>query len=93
MVRRFKKMLNRSASASSGGAGFRKRYDDIEQARVELLQRLARLDAKAHAHPTFKRASTLLNRSFRKAKLAQRAAVLAAAEWTIDLLETLTFFV
>ena len=43
--------------------------------------------------PRFKRASTLLNQSFRKAKLAQRTAVLAAAEWTIDLLETLTFFV
>lgn len=92
MVRRFKKMLNRPASASRG-TGFRKRYDDIEQARVEMLQRLANLDAKAHAHPAFRRASTLLNRSFRKAKLAQRGAVLAAAEWTIDLLETLTFFV
>lgn len=93
MVRRFRKMLNRTAAASRGGADFRKRYDDIERARVEMLQRLARLDGKAHSHPAFKRASTLLNQSFRKAKLAQRGAVLAAAEWTIDLLETLTFFV
>jgi hypothetical protein len=30
---------------------------------------------------------------FRKAKLAQQAAVLSAAEWTIDLLETLKGFV
>ena len=58
-----------------------------------MLQRLASLDAKARAHLAFKHASTLLNQSFRKAKLAQRAAVLSAAEWTIDLLETLTVFV
>ena len=90
MVHRIKKMLKMRAAASPGGQGFRKRYDAIERRRVEMLQRLAALDAKARAHPAFQRASTLLNQSFRKASLAQRAAVLAAAEWTIDLLETLT---
>ena len=93
MVRRIRKMLNRPAAASPGRSNFRERYDDVERARIEMLQRLEGLDAKARTHPAFKRASTLLNQSFRKAKLARRTAVLAAAEWTIDLLETLTFFV
>jgi hypothetical protein len=93
MVRRLRKLLNKRAAASPGGASFRKRYDDVERARGDMLQRLAKLDAKAQTHPAFKRASTLLNQSFRKASLAQRTAVLIAAEWTIDLLETLTMFV
>jgi hypothetical protein len=93
MVRRLKKVLNTRTAALPGSSNFRKRYDEVERARVEMLQRLAGLDAKAHAHPAFKRASSLLNQSFRKAKLAQRAAVLSAAEWTIDLLETMTMFV
>ena len=93
MVRRHKKLLKKRAAASFGGTTFRKRYDDIERARVEMLRRLEKLDAKAKGHPSYKRALTLLNQRFRKAKLAQRAAVLSAAEWTIDLLETLTFFV
>ena len=93
MVRRIKKMLKMRAAPSSGGQSFRKRYDDSERRRVEILQRLANLDVKARAHPAFQRASTLLNQSFRKASLAQRAAVLSAAEWTIDLLETLTIIV
>ena len=92
MVRRLKKLLNRGAS-SQGSSSFRERYDEVERARVEMLQRLAGLDVKARAHPAFKRASTLLNQSFRKATLAQRVAVLSAAEWMIDLLETLTMIV
>ena len=90
MVRRLKKAFSRGTAALSSGTGFRKRYDDVELARVAMLQRLAALDAKARAHPGFKRAMTLLNQSFRKASFAQRAAVLAAAEWMIDLLETLS---
>jgi hypothetical protein len=86
-------LLNKRAAASPGGAGFRKRCDDVEGERTAMLERLAKLDAKAQAHPAFKRASTLLNQSFRKASLAQRTAVLVAAEWPIDLLETLTMFV
>jgi hypothetical protein len=93
MVRRLKKMLRSRVAASPDGSSFRKRYDDVERARIEMLQRLEKLDPKAQAHPAYKRSLTLLNQSFRKAKLAQRIAVLSAAEWTIDLLETLTFFV
>ena len=93
MVHRLKKALGKGTVALSSGTSFRKRYDDVEHARVAMLQRLAALDAKARAHPGFKRAMTLLNQSFRKASFAQRAAVLSAAEWMIDLLETLTTIV
>ena len=90
MVRRLKKALGKGTAALSSGTSFRRRYDDVEFARVALLQRLAALDTKARAHPGYKRATTLLNQSFRKASFAQRAAVLAAAEWIINLLERLT---
>jgi hypothetical protein len=90
MIRRLKKALSRSTAALSGGASFRQRYDDVELARVAMLQRLAALDAKGRAHPGFKRATTLLNQRFRRASLTQRVAVLSAAEWMINLLETLT---
>ncbi len=90
MVRRLKKALSKGTAALSSSTSFRKRYDDVELARVAMLQRLGALDAKSRAHPGFKRAMTLLNQSFRKASFAQRAAVLAAAEWMIDLLETLS---
>jgi hypothetical protein len=70
---------------------FRQRYDDIEKFREELLVRLNRLDAGAQTHPGHKRALKLLNETFRKAKLAQRAAVLQAAAWFIAILERLTF--
>ena len=75
MVRRIRKMPNRHAAALPGPSNFRKRYDDVERARIERLQRLAGLDARARAHPSFKHASTLLNQSFHKAKLAQRTGI------------------
>ena len=93
MVRRFKKMQSKGSAALPPGSSFRNRYDDVERARLAMLRRLAKLDANAQIHPCFKRASVLLNQSFRKAKLAQRGAVLSAAEWMIDLLETLTAIV
>ena len=54
------------------------------------MQRLAGLNEKARAHPGYRRASTLLNQTFRKASVAQRLATLQAAEWLIDVLENLT---
>jgi hypothetical protein len=88
-----KKVLGKGAAALSSNTSFRKRYDDVELACVAMLQRLAAPDAKARAHPGIKRAMTLLNQSFRKASFAQRAVVLSAAEWMINLLETLTTIV
>jgi hypothetical protein len=41
----------------------------------------------ARAHPSASRAQKLLTSTFRKAKLAQRAAILQAAEWLIALIE------
>jgi hypothetical protein len=66
---------------------FRQRYDDIEKRRDALLARLNRLSAVTEAHPGHKRALKLLNETFRKAKLAQRLAVLNAAAWLIEVLE------
>jgi cytochrome P450 len=66
---------------------FRQRYDALEQRREELIARLAALGEKARANPAHSRARTLLNQSFRKASLAQRAAVLEAADWLIAVLD------
>lgn len=71
-------------------AGFRQRYDDIEARRVALIARLTSLGEAAQSHPGYKRVLTLLNATFRRAKLAQRLAILQAAAWLIDILEKLT---
>jgi hypothetical protein len=71
-------------------AGFRQRYDDIEARRAALIARLTSLGEAAQRHPGYKRALTLLNATFRRAKLAQRLAILHAAAWLIDVLEKLT---
>lgn len=53
------------------------------------MTRLRALGADAQHHPAYKRVLKLLNQTFRKSKLAQRAAVLQAATWMIDVLEKL----
>ena len=68
---------------------FRRRYADVEARRIELIDRLRMLGADAQAHPGYKRASTLLNATFRRSKLTQRLAILQAATWLIDVLEKL----
>lgn len=68
-------------------ATFRSRYDALEQRRAELIARLGALGEKATAHPAHGRARTLLNTTFRKASLVQRAAVLEAADWLIAVLD------
>jgi hypothetical protein len=72
------------------GGTFRQRYDALESRRTELVARLRKLGERGERHPSYKRALTLLNDTFRKSKLAQRLAVLEAATWLIDLLEKLT---
>jgi len=71
-------------------AGFRKRYDAIEAHRAALVARLTSLGEAAERHPGYRRAFTLLNATFRRAKLPQRLAILQAAAWLIDILEKLT---
>ena len=68
-------------------ATFRARYDDLEKRRDELIARLTLLAQKATPHPAFGRARTLLNTTFRKASLVQRAAVLEAADWLINIID------
>jgi hypothetical protein len=70
--------------------GFRERYDQLEAHRAALVARLTALGEAGQRHPGYKRALTLLNDTFRKAKLAQRLAILQAASWLIDVLEKLT---
>ena len=79
---------NNSPTAAPRG-DFRQRYDDVENRRSELIDRLNNLGDGARAHPGYKRALKLLNETFRKSKLAQRLAVLQAAAWLIDILERL----
>ena len=72
-----------SPSISASTASFRQRYDATEQRRLALLDRLNKLGAHGRAHPSFRKAMTLLTRTFRDAKLVQRAAILQAADWLI----------
>jgi hypothetical protein len=69
---------------------FRSRYDALEQRRAELLARLEAMDEAPRANPAYGRARTLLNTTFRKAKLVQRAAILQAADWLIVVLDRST---
>lgn len=66
---------------------FRQRYDALEKRREELIARLAALGTKARENPAHGRARTLLNQTFRKASLVQRAAILEAADWLIAVLD------
>ena len=66
---------------------FRVRYDDLEKRREQLMARLALLATRGSPHPALGRARTLLNSSFRKASLVQRAAVLEAADWLIMMID------
>jgi len=66
---------------------FQRRCADLERRRAELLHRLNLYGAEAQAHRTYKNAQVLLNSTFRNASIAQRAAILSAVEWTINLIE------
>jgi hypothetical protein len=83
-------MTDRPSNKTQTRTGFRERYEEIEQHRAALVARLASLGEAARRHPGYRRAMTLLNATFRRAKLAQRLAILQAATWLIDLLEKLT---
>ena len=79
-----------SAKPASSRVGFRERYDQLEARRAALVARLSMLGEAGQRHPGYKRALKLLNDTFRRAKLAQRLAILQAASWLIDVLEKLT---
>ena len=69
---------------------FRARYDALERRRAEMLARLEGLGERARQNPGYARARTLLNATFRKAKLVQRAAILQAADWLIGIIDRAT---
>ena len=83
-------MPNRQPKTETRALNFRARYDALERRRDELIARLAALGEKAGPHPAQGRARTLLNATFRKASLVQRAAILEAADWLITLLDRTT---
>ena len=66
---------------------FRQRFVSLDAERERLVARLSAMGEAVRQHPSHSRALVLLNASFRRASLAQRAGVLQAAEWLIDLLE------
>ena len=81
-------MPNRQPPKSKPRAAtFRARYDDLEKRRDQLIARLALLAQQVAPHPALGRARTLLNSTFRKASLVQRAAVLEAADWLINMID------
>jgi hypothetical protein len=83
-------MPKRQSETKPAAPSFRARYDDLERRRNELMTRLAVLGERAASHPGYGRARTLLNTTFRKASLVQRAAVLEAADWLITVLDRAT---
>lgn len=78
---------NNPSAAPVRKASFRQRYDDVERQRLALIDRLNKLGDHGRTHPSFRKAMTLLTRTFRDAKLVQRAAILQAADWLIRLIE------
>ena len=93
MVRRMRRLLAAGGKAAADKASFKQRYEEAEQRRAAILQRLEGLNEAARAHPAYRRAFTLVNQTFRKASVAQRLATLQAAEWLINVLENLTTLV
>ena len=83
-------MQKRQPKAKTRASSFRSRYDALEQRRDELIARLAALGEKGGPHPAHGRARTLLNTTFRKASLVQRAAILEAADWLMTVLDRTT---
>ena len=75
------------ASKTASSSSFRARYDALEQRRTELLAHLGALSETAQANPAHGRARKLLNETFRKSSLVQRAAILEAAGWLIALID------
>jgi len=81
---------SRANTSPFSRGNFRRRYDELEARRAELVTRLGMLGVNGQQHPGYKRALKLLNDTFRKVGLTQRLAVLQAAAWLIDVLEQVT---
>ena len=66
---------------------FRQRYDALERDRLTLIERLKQTGEAGRRHPSARKATTLLNRTFRNASIVQRVAILQAADWLISVIE------
>lgn len=77
----------KARKAEPAGASFRNRYDMLEREREALLQRLELHQVLLEENPAARRAQTLLTSTFRRVSLSQRAAVLQAAAWLIQIIE------
>jgi hypothetical protein len=69
---------------------FRRRYNEMEARRVELVTRLQALGEPARHYPGYRGARKLLNDIYRKQRVAKRVAILDAASWLVAVLEDLT---
>jgi len=90
VIARIQKRIKRRGAGPRTGSSFRERYEALERRREQILDRLNCLADEARNHPGHGRARTLLNDKFRRATVVQRIAILQAAEWLIDVLESLT---
>ena len=90
MVRKMGRLPAYGSTKPQRQTTFKQRYDAAELRRAAIMQRLAGMNETARAHPAYRRVSTLLNQTFRKASVAQRLATLQAAEWLLEVLENLT---
>jgi hypothetical protein len=89
MVRGVRRPLPSGGKSASGKRKLNQQYEEAERRRAAILHRLAGLNDAVRAHPAYRRALTLLNQTFRKVSVPQRPAVLEAAEWLIDVLESI----
>jgi hypothetical protein len=87
MPRRLTKLIQWAKAPKSARKSFHHRYSAVEARRTELAARLAALGEGAKQYPAYRTALTLLNKTFRKERLALRASILQAAGWLIDVLE------
>ena len=90
MPRRLIGFVRRAKALKSARKTFHHRYAAMEARRIQLATRLAALDERAKRYPAYKTALTLLNKTFRKERLARRASILQGAAWLIDVLEQMT---
>src|SRR5262245_6777028 len=83
------RLLPSGDKSASGKRRLNRQYEEAERRRSAILHRLAGLNDASRTHPAYRRALTLLNQIFRKVSVPQRPAVLDAAEWLIDVLESI----
>jgi hypothetical protein len=93
MRRRRTRLIWRTKAPKPAFNTFEHRYAAMETRRIALATRLGAQGEDAKQCPAYKMALTLLNETFRKERLAQRAGILQSAAWLLDVLEKMTMAV